>query len=92
MPQIQNRTKAIQQLNIPCRAGCDGTGCLCSEVVTALQEELEDGTKGTRVLSRKLAGSLVFLGSETKDVPSWVAESGPVKAAIARGRLRLIRQ
>ncbi len=90
MPKLSNRTRVIQVLNIPCRPGCDGTGCLCSNVVTQLLEELPDGTKGTRVIERRLPGSVTILAKSEVEVPAWVAQSQVVKQAVAQGRLRLV--
>ncbi len=66
--------------------------CICTTVVMPLADELPDGTRGVRMVTRKLPGSITFLAGETQEVPGWVAESAPVKQAVARGSLRLVEQ
>lgn len=90
MRTLANPTRTIQVLNVPCREGCDGTECLCTVVVTQLQDELEDGTKGVRVVERRLSGSVTILAKGDIQVPDWLAQSAVVKQAVALGRLRLI--
>lgn len=89
--QLMNRTKVIQVLNIPCRAGCDGADCLCQNVTTTLNVTDKDGTKGKKVLERRLAGSITILAGQKLEVPDWVAESAPVKDAVAKNVLRLVK-
>ncbi len=90
MPTIANRTKQIQVFNIPCRAGCDGKDCLCT-VVTSRQIQVDkEGTRGVRVLDRRIPGSVTFLTGEKKEVSNFVATSPAVKSAIDRGALRLL--
>ncbi len=90
MAKILNRQKTAQTLNIPCRQGCDGQNCLCQTVTTTHYVELSDGTKGTKVLERRLPGAITILAGESLEVPDWVAESAPVKDGVAKGRLRLV--
>jgi len=90
MPKIANRTKQIQVFNVPCRIGCNGEGCLCTEVTIQLAAVDADGTRGVRVIDRRLPGSVTFLAGENREVPAFVASSPDVKRAIDRGALRLL--
>ncbi len=90
MPTLANRTKTIQVFNIPCRAGCDGTACLCSIVATSRVVEDKDGTRGILEAEKRIPGSVTFLGGEKKEVPAFVVASPEVKRAIDRGALRLL--
>lgn len=92
MAKIINKQRTAQTLNIPCRVGCDGTDCLCSEINTELVVELESGERGTKVLSRRLPGAITILGGDSLVVPDWVAESAPVKDGVAKGSLRLVKE
>lgn len=91
--KIINRTKTIQVFNIPCRPNCDGTDCFCSQVQTHLNVQDKDGTSGRKILDRRLPGSLTLLASETKTkMPDWVGETAPIKDAVAKNILRLVKE
>lgn len=92
MKTLVNKMKRAQTFNLPCPdpAKCGEIDCFCKLHTTQLQETLEDGTTGIREVERKLAGSITLLSSSRTEVPDWVAESPEVKAALARGALRLV--
>lgn len=91
MVTMKSRTKTAQVFNLPCPGDCKpGETCFCNTIRTELREELPDGTKGVRVLERRLPGSVTFLAGETKELPDWVARCPDVKGALDRGSLRLI--
>lgn len=96
MVKLANRQKRIQVLNIPCvldeNGKCTHEDCLCSEVVTQIQVELPDGTRGLKLLERRLPGSITILAEKSVEVPAWMADAPDVKAAVAQGRVRLVKE
>lgn len=92
MPILHNRSKTIITLNVPCRAGCDGTNCFCSTTELRLATESADGTRGVREETKKLPGSITIPAGQRVDVPEWVVETPDVKRAVARRDLRLVEQ
>lgn len=95
MATLQNLTKVVKTLNIPCPAACAGKreraeDCLCSEVTTSLVVTLEDGTTGIKEVTRRLAGSITLLAGATLEVPEWVAKSPVVARAVASKVIRLV--
>jgi hypothetical protein len=68
--------------------------CACSEVtVVVTAENPRTGERAPRQLQKKVPGSMTVLARERKsDLPSAVLELAEVKAAIARGYLRIVEQ
>lgn len=90
--KIKNLLKSVVVLNLPHSPTCQDTGtdCPCSLVKTALAVEDEDGTRGVRMLERRLGGSVTILASETTELPDWIGETKPFKDAVAKRWLRLV--
>ena len=81
--KLKNITKTVQEINIPCLAPECGKGCFCVDIVTPLVEQLEDGTRGSRILERRLAGNITIRpGLTTEDLPDWVCDTPTVKRAL----------
>ena len=90
---IWNKSKQAVTFNLPCPKNAEGEcaeGCLCTTIETRTAIEFDDGTKGVQVLDRKLPGSVTVLAGGRSEVPSWAGKSPEVKAALARGAVRLI--
>lgn len=93
MATIWNKSKQAVTFNLPCPKGDDGAcaeGCLCSEVEVRYAVELDDGVRGVRVETRRLPGSVTVLAGGRSEVPAWAGKAPEVKAALARGTIRLI--
>lgn len=101
MINLKNVTRVARTFNLPCGAGeCapfsrreNSGGCFCNDIETQLVEETPDGTKGTRTMVRRLAGSITIRGrSDSGSLPDWAKEAPEIKAALAAGYLRLVEQ
>jgi hypothetical protein len=90
--KVTNTSRMIQEFNIPCATRpCDGSGCLCSEVVARRPHVAADGTVGILEERKRIPGSVTILAGATVEIPDWAAESPDVQAAVARRAVRLVR-
>jgi len=93
---IRNTTRQAQTFNLVCpkKGKCTSEDdCLCTSVETQLFVELPDGTKGIRIVERRLPGSVTVLAKgSSEQLPAWIADSPEVKSALARGTIRLVTQ
>jgi hypothetical protein len=90
---LESRTRRMQVFHLLHDIFCRGR-CACSEVaVVVTAENPRTGERAPRQLRKKVPGSITVLARERKpDLPSAVLELTEVKAAIARGYLRVVEQ
>jgi hypothetical protein len=88
---LESRTRRMQVFHLAHDIFCRGR-CACSEVaVVVTAENPRTGARAPRQLRKKVPGSITVLARERKpDLPSAVLELTEVKAAIARGYLRVV--
>ena len=90
---LESRTRRMQVFHLPHEVFCRGR-CTCSELtVVVTAENPRTGERAPRQLQKKVPGSLTVLSRERKPgLPTVVLELAEVKAAIARGYLRIVEQ
>lgn len=90
---LESRTRRMQVFHLPHDVFCRGR-CACSEVIVVVTaENPRTGERAPRQLQKKVPGSLTILARERKPgLPSAVLDLAEVKAAIARGYLRIVEQ
>ncbi|TMQ08626.1 MAG: hypothetical protein E6J90_39915 [Deltaproteobacteria bacterium] len=90
---LESRTRRMQVFHLSHEVFCRGR-CACSEVtVVVTAENPRTGERAPRRLQKKVPGSITVLARERKPgLPSAVLELAEVKAAIARGYLRIVEQ
>lgn len=90
---LESRTRRMQVFHLPHELFCRGR-CACSEVtVVVTAENPRTGERAPQLLQKKVPGSLTILARERKPaLPTAVIELAEVKAAIARGYLRIVEQ
>ena len=88
---LESRTRRMQVFHLLHEVFCRGR-CACSEVtVVVTAENPRTGERAPRQLQKKVPGSITVLARERKPgLPSAVLELAEVKAAIARGYLRIV--
>jgi hypothetical protein len=90
---LESRTRRMQVFHLAHDIFCRGR-CACSEVaVVVTAENPRTGERAPRQLRKKVPGSITLLARERKPgLPSTMLELAEVKAAIARGYLRIVEQ
>ena len=91
MVTLTNRTKVAQTFNIPCRPGCAGADCLCTEVTTRLAVAMDDGKVGVKEVTRRLPGAITIRAAESLSVEPWVADAPSIARAVASKVVRLVK-
>jgi hypothetical protein len=90
MLKLKNLTKTAKTYNVPCTPDCDREGCVCTVRELSLADEAEDGTRGTRIVEKRIYGSITILGGGELPVEEWMLETPEVKGALARRQVRLV--
>ncbi len=90
---LESRTRRMQVFHLSHDVCCRGR-CACSEVtVVVTAENPRTGERAPRQLQKKVPGSITLLARERKaGLPSAMLELAEVKAAVARGYLRIVEQ
>jgi hypothetical protein len=92
MITLLNTTKVAKTYNIPCSPQCNnGEGCLCTEVTTKLADDLPDGTRGIKEVTRRLPGSVTIRAGVKRTFEDWVAEAPAIQRALTAKHLRLVK-
>jgi hypothetical protein len=90
---LESRTRRMQVFHLSHNVFCRDR-CACSDVtVVVTAENPRTGERAPRPLQKKVPGSITLLARERKPgLPSRLLELAEVKAAIARGYLRIVEQ
>src|SRR5262249_16758373 len=90
---LESRVRQMQVFNLPHGAYCKER-CACSErTVMVVEVNPRTGERAPRSVTRKTPGSLTLLARERRaELPSAILDVPEVKAAIARGRVRVVEQ
>ena len=90
---LESRTRRMQVFHLSHNVFCRDR-CACGEVtVVVTAENPRTGERAPRPLQKKVPGSITLLARERKPgLPSRLLELAEVKAAIARGYLRIVEQ
>jgi hypothetical protein len=91
---LENRLRQMQVFNLVHEAYCREGACACSEVeVVVVEENPRTGERAPRRVSRRAAAALTLLAREVRPgLPDAVLDVLDVRAAVARGQLRVVRQ
>lgn len=94
MVTLENRLRQMQVFNLVHEVWCAEGTCSCREVtVVVTDENPRTGERAPRRVLRKLPTALTLLAREVRaGLPDAVVEVPDVRAAIARGHLRVLRQ
>lgn len=90
---LESRVRQMQVFNLPHGAYCKDD-CACSDrTITVVAENPRTGARAPRLVTRKTPGSLTLLARERRaGLPTAILDVPEVKAAIARGRVRVVEQ
>lgn len=91
---IENRLRQMQVFNLVHDAYCRGRGCSCSEItVVVTDENPRTGERAPRRVPKKVPAALTLLAREVRSgLPTSVLQVPDVRAALARGALRIAAQ
>lgn len=91
---LENRLRQMQVFNLPHDAYCRGGACECSQIVAVTTEQnARTGERTLRRTPKKVPPSLTLLARETRaGLRTTVLTVPDVRAAIARGALRVVAQ
>ncbi len=91
---LENRLRQMQVFNLNHEVYCTGAACACSQVTTVVVDENpRTGERAPRRVTRRAPGSLTLLARERRDgLANSILEVPEVRAAIARGHLRVVAQ
>jgi hypothetical protein len=90
---LESRVRQMQVFNLPHHVYCEES-CSCSEsTVTLIAENPRTGERAIRQVTRTTPDSLTLLAGERRaGLPTALLKVPEVKAAIARGRIRIVEQ
>jgi hypothetical protein len=91
---IQNRSWQMQVFNLVHDAYCRGRACSCTDITTVVVDENpRTGDRAPRRVPKRIPAALTLLAREVRPgLPSTVLQVPDVRAAIARGILRVVAQ
>lgn len=91
---LESRVRQMQVFNLPHDAYCADGDCACSDTaVLVIDENPRTGERAPRRVTRKTPDSLTLLARERRaDLPAVILDVPEVKAAIARGLVRVVEQ
>lgn len=91
---LESRVRQMQVFNLPHDAYCADGDCACTDTaVLVIDENPRTGERAPRRVTRKTPDSLTLLARERRvDLPTAVLEVPEVRAAIARGLVRVVEQ
>ena len=91
---IENRLRQLQVFNLDHDAFCRPGACACSNLtVLVVDENPRTGERAQRRVEKKAPGSLTLLALERRaGLPVRLLDVPEVKAAIARGHVRIVEQ
>ena len=91
---LQNRSCQMQVFNLVHDAYCRGRTCSCSEITTVVVDENpRTGERAPRRVPKRIPAALTLLAREVRaGLPGTVLQVPDVRAAIARGILRVVAQ
>ncbi len=91
---LESRLRQMQVFNLNHEAYCAGATCACSQVTTVVVDENpRTGERAPRRITRRAPGSMTLLARERRDgLPNSVLTVPEVRAAIAKGHLRVVAQ
>jgi hypothetical protein len=91
---LESRVRQMQVFNLPHDTYCRNGDCACSDTaVVVVEENPRTGARAPRRVARKTPDSLTLLARERRaGLPTALLEVPEVKAAIARGRVRVVEQ
>jgi hypothetical protein len=91
---IESRVRQMQVFNLPHDTYCADGDCACSDTtLVVLDENPRTGERAPRRVTRKTPDSLTLLARERLvDLPMAILDVPEVKAAIARGLVRIVEQ
>ena len=91
---LESRLRQMQVFNLPHDAYCDEGKCACSDVtVVVVEENPRTGERAPKHVTKKAPASMTLLALERKaGLPSGSLDVPDVKAAIARGHVRVVAQ
>jgi hypothetical protein len=91
---IENRLRQMQVFNLVHDVYCRGRGCSCSEItVVVTDENPRTGERAPRRVPKKVPTALTLLAREVRaGLPTSVLHVPDVRAALARGDLRVVAQ
>ena len=91
---LENRLRQLQVFNLDHDAFCHSGACTCSSAtVLVVDENPRTGDRAQRRVVKKTPSSLTLLALERRaGLPTRVLEVPEVRAAIARGRVRVVEQ
>lgn len=91
---IESRLRQMQVFNLEHDSYCRADACACSDITAIVVEENpRTGERAPRHIPKKAPGSLTLLARERKEgLPSAVLDVPDVKAAVARGHVRVVEQ
>lgn len=91
---IENRLRQMQVFNLVHDPYCRGRGCSCSEItVVVTDENPRTGERAPRRVPKKVPAALTLLAREVRSgLPTSLLQVPDVRAALARGDLRVVAQ
>jgi len=91
---LENRLRQMQVFNLVHEAYCREGVCACREVeAVVVEENPRTGDRAPRRVTRRAAAALTLLAREVRQgLPDTVLQVPDVRAAVARGQLRVVRQ
>ncbi len=91
---LESRVRQMQVFNLPHEAFCRDGRCACSDITVVVSEENpRTGERAPRNIQKKAPASLTLLALERRSgLPSVLLDVPDVRAAIARGRVRVVEQ
>jgi hypothetical protein len=91
---LESRLRQMQVFNLPHDAYCDEGKCACSDMtVVVVEETSRTGERAPKQVAKKAPASMTLLALERKTgLPTALLDVPDVKAAIARGYVRVIEQ
>ena len=91
---LQNRSWQMQVFNLVHDAYCRGRACSCSDITTIVVEENpRTGERAPRRVPKRIPAALTLLAREVRaGFPNSVLQVPDVRAALARGFLRVVAQ
>ena len=91
---LQNRLRQLQVFNLVHDAYCRGRACSCSEITAiVVDENPRTGERAPRRVPKRVPTALTLLARETRaGIPNNVLQVPDVRAALARGILRVVAQ
>ena len=91
---LENRLRQMQVFNLVHDAYCREGACACREVeAVVVEENPRTGDRAPRRVTRRAPAALTLLAREVRPgLPDAVLDVSDVRAALARGQLRVVRQ